>query len=928
MPRRLIAILLAVAWLAAPLGAPAGAAEPEPLDWSRFESLPVFDGGRIMPLDTFARRVVREITGRSAPTLGPPETPAEGAAAALFPDGQARRFAASELLFEWLVEPEVWENVAFLPAGNEALRGELLGLPLRGPGGERLRYVSPAAMEKATRLWERFDELARQEQAAHVEGRRLKLTATDEAVAALGAAYRSFRVLTFDPGEPAGQRDAFLAQLDEVVDLWRRGLAPRLAAWRGQEGQDELAQAINHANKAVERLTALARGPSFTLAEAEPPVVQLREATAKLADDFAAKRDRAFQAMRDNSPMVRSARAMVNAMAAQTAQLARLAASLEVSLWENGHPSQPAQRTLRLVPALDAHALEADRDTGLLAPPWLSWARLMRASKAATAGYPAPELAAVRRAFADVKAAYLDRDAPERPRRFAEAMDRFADAVGVLGEAIEPARRRLPVEKPDEELLARTAYPPAGFGRMELHYNRLDPFLWAWVLTAAALGVLALGVGRARTPLFVVGLVVLAAAQAAAVWGLWLRGAITGMVPVANMYETVLFVGITVAVLGLWFAVAPLVWPGLEPAWRLSAFPWTGRGKRTDAEDQKAVGGAAWSAGRWLVAPVRVGLIGYLVYLLAFANLGPEGRPILSFDIALGSLGPGAALGLVALALVGLALVGWTLWFVPRAVLAAILGVVLVPVELARHGVRDPLKQAVARRWMLLAGAAVALLAYLVAYFAPGEVFDRDVGTGMTAILRNNFWLALHVLVVTASYGAGALGWGLANVALACYAFGRYRRGPDLRDPSPEICAVLAGQIYRAVQVAVLLLAAGTITGAIWADHAWGRYWGWDPKEIGALVTLLVYLVVLHGRWAGWMGHFALAAGAVAGAPAILATWYGVNFVFTGGLHSYGEGSGGTTVVGACLVANWLLVAVASIRHALELPAADVAGSE
>ena len=126
----------------------------------------------------------------------------------------------------------------------------------------------------------------------------------------------------------------------------------------------------------------------------------------------------------------------------------------------------------------------------------------------------------------------------------------------------------------------------------------------------------------------------------------------------------------------------------------------------------------------------------------------------------------------------------------------------------------------------------------------------------MAAVLRNNFWLAIHVLIVTASYGAGALAWGLSNVSLALYAFGHYRdadekqtQGKPARRRPPKACSVLAGYTYRAVQLAVLLLAAGTITGAIWADFAWGRYWGWDPKEVWALVTLLVYMVILHGRW-------------------------------------------------------------------------------
>ncbi|MBN2021645.1 MAG: cytochrome c biogenesis protein CcsA [Pirellulales bacterium] len=902
------------------------AAEPAPLDWSRWEALPAFGGGRIMPLDTFARRAARDITGREKPTLLAPDPSAGPAAAALFPDGQPRKFSSSELLFSWLVEPEAWEDVAFLPAKNESLRQDLLNLPLRGSDGRRLAHVSPRQLEESTRFFARLAELNRRQRTAGAADEELSLSAADEAVAALNTALRSYRVLTFDPDRPAVFRQAFFPQLDQVVPLWRRELAPRLSAWRGQDDQGDLAGAVRRADEAVEQLMGLLHGESFTLAQAEPPVVALRKAAAKLAAYFADKRDRAFDAMNDDAPMLRSARAMVNAMAAQTARLARTAAALEVALYENGHPMQPGERTPRLVPALDRFALESSRDPGAPAPPWLSWPRLLLASDAALAGYPIQDVAAVRAAFAEAKSAYLDREAADRPERFARAMDRFADAVRALGEAVEPLREKLPLVNRDAKLLADTAYPPEGFGGTELRYNRLDPFRWAWVLSVVALGVLALGVGRAKTFAFVVGAAILAAGQAVAVHGLWLRAEITRMVPVANMYETVLFTGMTVAVLGLWFALVPLAWPGLAPAWRLTAIPWRRRGEPAD-DDSEAPALPAWSPWRMTILVLRAALVAGVFYLLAIAPLGPQGRPVLALDVRLGSLTPALALGLAALGLVGVAMVGWTLWFVPRAILAAAMAVVLVPWELRRQGVAAAMAEARGRRGFLMAGAAVALLAYLVAYFAPGEVFQRDVGTGMTAVLRNNFWLAIHVLVITASYGAGALAWGLANGALACYAFGRYRQPSDVQAPDaarapgrpPEVCARLAGSIYRATQVAVLLLAAGTITGAIWADFAWGRYWGWDPKEIGALVTLLVYLVVLHGRWAGWMGPFALAVGAVAGATAILVTWYGVNFVFTGGLHSYGQGSGGAFIVGLCLVLNWLFVAVASIRYAAEI---------
>ena len=70
---------------------------------------------------------------------------------------------------------------------------------------------------------------------------------------------------------------------------------------------------------------------------------------------------------------------------------------------------------------------------------------------------------------------------------------------------------------------------------------------------------------------------------------------------------------------------------------------------------------------------------------------------------------------------------------------------------------------------------------------------------------------------------------------------------PRLRPPAE--CDTLATFTYKAIQVTVLLLAAGTILGALWADVSWGRFWGWDPKEVWALVSTLVYLAMLHARY-------------------------------------------------------------------------------
>jgi ABC-type transport system involved in cytochrome c biogenesis permease subunit len=128
----------------------------------------------------------------------------------------------------------------------------------------------------------------------------------------------------------------------------------------------------------------------------------------------------------------------------------------------------------------------------------------------------------------------------------------------------------------------------------------------------------------------------------------------------------------------------------------------------------------------------------------------------------------------------------------------------------------------------------------------------------------------------------------------------------------------LANFIYRTMQVGVLLIAAGTILGGVWADYSWGRFWGWDPKEVWALITLLVYLIPLHGRFAGWVNTFGLVMASVVCFLSVIMAWYGVNFVLGVGLHSYGFVEGGSQgVVGAVVLAVLAVAGAAAWRRGL-----------
>jgi cytochrome c-type biogenesis protein CcsB len=181
----------------------------------------------------------------------------------------------------------------------------------------------------------------------------------------------------------------------------------------------------------------------------------------------------------------------------------------------------------------------------------------------------------------------------------------------------------------------------------------------------------------------------------------------------------------------------------------------------------------------------------------------------------------------------------------------------------------------------------------------------------LVPVLRDNFWLTIHVLTITLSYAAFALAMGFGHILLF-----RYARHPrETRGDAP-----MHFWLYRVLQLGVLLLAAGTILGGVWANYSWGRFWGWDPKETWALIALLCYITTLHGRLAGWWTQFGLVVASVVCFLAVLMAWYGVNFILGKGLHSYGFGIGGETYVASFVVLDLLFVAFAVWRYRSSKP--------
>ena len=149
----------------------------------------------------------------------------------------------------------------------------------------------------------------------------------------------------------------------------------------------------------------------------------------------------------------------------------------------------------------------------------------------------------------------------------------------------------------------------------------------------------------------------------------------------------------------------------------------------------------------------------------------------------------------------------------------------------------------------------------------------------LQAVLDTNIWLATHVVVITLGYSA-MFAAGLVAIAYVVLGFFTPLLAGDIRKALNRI-------VYGIVCFATLFSFVGTILGGIWADQSWGRFWGWDPKENGALLIVLWCAVMLHARWGGLVKERGLMALSIFGNIVTSFSWFGVNMLGVG-LHSYG----------------------------------------
>ena len=201
-------------------------------------------------------------------------------------------------------------------------------------------------------------------------------------------------------------------------------------------------------------------------------------------------------------------------------------------------------------------------------------------------------------------------------------------------------------------------------------------------------------------------------------------------------------------------------------------------------------------------------------------------------------------------------------------------------------------------RMLVFNAAAMAALATMLSDLLPMDGFVHP----MAPVLSGTPWLAIHVPIIMVSYATLTLVTFFAHLVIGVEIFAPARR--DLVDRWSQLA-------YWYIHVGSILLITGILTGSIWAASSWGRYWGWDPKEVWSLVAFLAYMAILHARFDHQIAAFGVAAGAIAAFWTILMTYLGVNFVLASGLHSYGFGSSRlvNVLVGVALVETAFLAA-------------------
>jgi len=192
-----------------------------------------------------------------------------------------------------------------------------------------------------------------------------------------------------------------------------------------------------------------------------------------------------------------------------------------------------------------------------------------------------------------------------------------------------------------------------------------------------------------------------------------------------------------------------------------------------------------------------------------------------------------------------------------------------------------------------IASAAASILGFATAFLAHHLAASGDTIEVMQAVLNTNFWLATHVVAVTIGYASTLLA-GVLGLAFVV-------RGVLTSTLTADMMRGLSTMIYGIVCFATLFSFTGTVLGGIWADQSWGRFWGWDPKENGALIIVVWNALILHARWSGMVKQRGMALLSVVGIDVTMWSWIGTNQLGVG-LHAYGFNN----TLAMIAVATWI----------------------
>ena len=188
--------------------------------------------------------------------------------------------------------------------------------------------------------------------------------------------------------------------------------------------------------------------------------------------------------------------------------------------------------------------------------------------------------------------------------------------------------------------------------------------------------------------------------------------------------------------------------------------------------------------------------------------------------------------------------------------------------------------------------------ALLIAHYLAG---DGDTFVVLQAVLDTQFWLATHVTTINLGYSTTFLA-GMLGVLYVL-------RGFFTRSLTPDVEKNLSRMIYGTLCFGIFFSFVGTVLGGLWADDSWGRFWGWDPKENGALIILLWNAVVLHARWDGMVKNRGMAVLSIVGNITTSWSWFGVNELGVG-LHSYGFTEGVLMALGIFVLTQVAVIIV------------------